>query len=83
MLDDPAVRVQHITLQALSGVTNPVLLPIYERLLQQHKTDKDYIRSNIERRLKEFPYNSMEQLDKLLSSALKQVGKLFGKNDEL
>lgn len=79
LLDDPAVRVQHITLQALSGVTNPLLLPIYERLLQQHKTDKDYIRSNIERRLKEFPYNYMEQLDKMLSSALKQVGKLFGK----
>ncbi|SFE91725.1 SMI1 / KNR4 family (SUKH-1) [Paenibacillus algorifonticola] len=79
LLDDPAVRVQHITLQALAGVTDPRLLPIYERLLKQHETDKDYIRSNIERRLEEFPYNSKEQLDKVFSSVLKQVGKLFRK----
>ncbi|MGG3504624.1 hypothetical protein ABES58_03975 [Paenibacillus lautus] len=30
------------------------MLEIYERLLRQHKTNKDYIRSNIKARLDEF-----------------------------
>ncbi|MGG3307234.1 hypothetical protein ABER23_07395 [Paenibacillus lautus] len=64
VLEDEEVRVQHTALQALREVTDPGLLEIYERLLRQHKTNKDYIRSNIKTRLEEFALTSLEQINK-------------------
>jgi hypothetical protein len=40
------------------------LLEIYERLLRRHKTNKDYIRSNIKARLEEFALTSLEHINK-------------------
>lgn len=44
-LEDEEVRVQYTALQALGEVTDPGLMEIYEQLLRQHKTNKDYILS--------------------------------------
>ncbi|KQO18789.1 SMI1/KNR4 family protein [Paenibacillus sp. Leaf72] len=79
-LDDSEVRVKLIALQALTGIIDPALLPIYERLLERHQTDKDYIRSNVLRRLEEFQFKSKKQMDKLLPSSLVQVRALLGKH---
>ncbi|WP_098748457.1 SMI1/KNR4 family protein [Paenibacillus sp. EZ-K15] len=63
-LEDEEVRVQHAALQALREVTDPGLLEIYERMLRQHKTNKDYIRSNIKVRLEEFAFASLEEIER-------------------
>ncbi|WNG42307.1 SMI1/KNR4 family protein [Archangium violaceum] len=74
VLRDPEVRVQHTALQALSGVPDPSLLPVYEELLRQHKTDDGYyMRSNVSHRLKEFGFVSAEQIEQELSPSLTQV----------
>ncbi|WP_334077751.1 SMI1/KNR4 family protein [Paenibacillus sanfengchensis] len=72
-LEDPEVRVQHIAVQALSDVPDPVLLESYERLLWQHKTDQDYIRSNVRRRLEEFGFAAREEMERKVPAALTQV----------
>ncbi|WP_442603092.1 SMI1/KNR4 family protein [Paenibacillus sp. KN14-4R] len=72
-LEDTEVRVQLIALQALRGVTDARLLEVFERLLQQHKTDKDYIRSNVRGLLEEFPFRSLEQVEREVPSSLRQV----------
>lgn len=72
-LDDPEVRVQLIAVQALSDVPDPALLESYERLLRQHRTDRDYVRSNVRRRLEEFGYATMEQMERKVPASLLQV----------
>lgn len=72
-LDDPEVRVQLIAVQALSDVPDPALLESYERLLRQHRTDRDYVRSNVRRRLEEFGFATMEQMERKVPASLLQV----------
>ncbi|GIP24336.1 HEAT repeat domain-containing protein [Paenibacillus sp. J22TS3] len=72
-LEDPDIGVKRIAIQALSNVPEPALLEVYERLLRQHKTDDDYIRSNISRRLQEFDFASMDEVERAVPASLFQV----------
>lgn len=78
-LEDAEPRVQHTALQALRGVTDRRLLPAFEKLLQQHKTNKDDIRSNVKGLLEHFPFTSMEQVERELSFSLPQVKGMLRK----
>ncbi|NEW09393.1 SMI1/KNR4 family protein [Paenibacillus sp. SYP-B3998] len=78
-LEDTEARVQLIALQALRGVTDARLLEVFERLLQQHKTDKDYIRTNVRGLLEEFPFRSLEQVEREVPSSLRQVKGMLRK----
>ncbi|MDS0527412.1 HEAT repeat domain-containing protein [Clostridium sp. SHJSY1] len=46
--------VVHTAIQALSGVTNKELLPLYAELLNKYKSEEFYIRSNVMSNLKAF-----------------------------
>ncbi|MCJ8014820.1 HEAT repeat domain-containing protein [Paenibacillus sp. KQZ6P-2] len=78
-LEDADPVIQHTALQALNGVTDARLLPVFERLLQQHKTNKDCIRSNVRGLLEEYPFVSMEQVERELPSSLIQVKGILRK----
>ncbi|WP_314588304.1 SMI1/KNR4 family protein [Paenibacillus terrigena] len=78
-LDDTEVYVQLIALQALRGVTDPRLLEVFEQLLERHKTNKDYIRSNVWVLLEEFPFRSLEQVEREIPSSLRQVKGILKK----
>ncbi|MBT2762491.1 hypothetical protein [Paenibacillus sp. ISL-20] len=60
----PASREEQATQKALREVTDLGLLEIYERMLCQHKINKDYIRSNIKVRLEEFAFASLEEIER-------------------
>ncbi|MMZ66898.1 hypothetical protein D1872_294320 [compost metagenome] len=64
---------QLIAVQALSDVPDPALLESYERLLRQHRTDRDYVRSNVRRRLEEFGFATMEEMERKVPASLLQV----------
>lgn|GEM_PF-2767290 len=78
-LDDAEVYVQLIALQALRGVTDPRLLEVFEQLLERHKTNKDYIRSNVKILLEEFPFRSLEQVEREIPNSLRQVKGILKK----
>lgn len=78
-LEDPDPWVTVIALQALRGVTDSRLLEVYERLLEQHRTDQDHIRSNVRGRLEEFSFQSLEQVEREVPSALRQVKGMLRK----
>ncbi|MCQ4085676.1 SMI1/KNR4 family protein [Saccharibacillus sp. JS10] len=52
--DDSEPSIQVTALQSLGGVTDPILLPIYEYLLQRYPNDEYSIRTHVGHRLKEF-----------------------------
>jgi len=78
-LDDPEVYVQLIALQAMRGVTDLRLLEVFEQLLERNKTDKDYIRSNVKVLLAGFPFSDLEQVEREIPDALRQVKGIFRK----
>ncbi|WP_152396601.1 SMI1/KNR4 family protein [Paenibacillus guangzhouensis] len=78
-LDDPEIYVQLIALQALSGVTDARLLEVFEQLLERHKTDKDYIRSNVKILLEGFTFSDLEQVEREIPDALRQVKGILRK----
>lgn len=53
-LNDTDNIVIRTALQALAGVQDPSLLPHYRRLVERFPTERDYILSNLDRRLAEF-----------------------------
>ncbi|MFF3926119.1 hypothetical protein [Paenibacillus lactis] len=72
-MDDAELTVKLTALQALRGVTDARLLDVFERLLQQAKTDQDYICSNVQRLREQFPFQSIEQVEREVPSSLRQV----------
>ena len=44
----------HTVIQALSGITDKRLLPYYKQIAKRFPEEKDYILSNLERRLATF-----------------------------
>jgi len=56
-LNDTENKVIRSSLQALEGIKNPMLLMHYKRIAVKFTTEKDYILSNLERRLSEFQTN--------------------------
>ncbi len=60
-LNDAAPKVVHATVQALAGVKDPTLLGVYRTLLVRFKTDQHSILINLNHRLKEFGYKSIEE----------------------
>ncbi|WP_234414359.1 SMI1/KNR4 family protein [Paenibacillus sp. CAA11] len=75
-LEDPEPQVQHTALQALNGLPDFRLLESFERLLQQHKTNQYYIRSNIRGLLTAYPFTTMEEIQQLPSSLVQVKGML-------
>lgn len=63
-LSDPCPEVVHTSIQALEGVRAPALLDAYHALLARFKTDKYYIRTNLELRLQEFGFKSIKDFQK-------------------
>ncbi|WP_454938402.1 hypothetical protein [Capnocytophaga gingivalis] len=47
-------KVLHTVIQALSGITDKRLLPYYKQIAKRFPEEKDYILSNLERRLASF-----------------------------
>lgn len=60
-LEDSEPTVVHSAVQALEGVTDPALLPYYNKLLEKYKSNEHYIRNNVELRLREFDSRTKEQ----------------------
>lgn len=78
-LEDPDPWVTVIALQALRGVTDTRLLEVYERILERHRTDQNYVRSNVRRLLEEYSFRSLEQVEREVPSALRQVKGMLRK----
>lgn len=68
---DAMVRIS--ALQALRDIHNSRLYPVFEHLLREHKTNKDYVRSNIESLLRDFPFHSAKQIERLVPHELELV----------
>jgi hypothetical protein len=60
-LDDASPRVVHTVLQALEGVRDRRLLRAYTRLLDRFRTDEHYVLTNLEHRLRDMGFHSIEE----------------------
>lgn len=77
LLHDPVPNVRHTAIQALGGVTDERLLPVYEQLLKQHPTDEHYIRGNIRHRLKEYGFTAQAQIERSVPAELDRVRSML------
>lgn len=72
-LGDPDPWVQHAAVQATNGLTDLRLLPAYERLLAQHRTDEHYIPGNIRQALAKYPFGTSEEIERGVPAELTRV----------
>lgn len=72
-LQDDEVSVKCTAIQALRDVTNPILLPYYEKILDEYKTNEHYILSNVMYRLEEFGTQAKSILEKAKQHPDKEI----------
>jgi hypothetical protein len=53
-LEEPNRNVLITVLQALAGIKDKRLLPLYQKMAEKYPTDEGYVRNNLRHRLKEF-----------------------------
>jgi transcription termination factor NusB len=78
-LEDPVMMVRLSALQALNGIQETRLLHVFEGLLQKHKTNKEYVRSNISSLLQKFSFHSIAHMEQEVPETLTQVRGLLRK----
>jgi HEAT repeat protein len=78
-LEDPVMMVRLSALQALNGIQETRLLHVFEGLLQKHKTNKEYVRSNISSLLQTFVFHSLAHMEQEVPESLTQVRGLLRK----
>ncbi|WP_172250706.1 HEAT repeat domain-containing protein [Saccharibacillus deserti] len=73
LLRDPETHVQLTAIQALDGVKDKRLLPVYEQVLEQHPTNEHYIRSNVRHRLTQYGFNTHPKIERGVPADLTRV----------
>ncbi|OWA37269.1 hypothetical protein B9G55_04170 [Saccharibacillus sp. O16] len=76
-LGDPDPWVQHTAVQATNGLTDLRLLPAYERLLVQHRTDEYYIPGNIRQALAKYEFGTSEEIERGVPTELTRVRRIL------
>ncbi len=68
-LQDPDPPVVHATLQALAGITDERLLPLFEQIAARYQTDESHVRENLKSCLGGFGYKDIETFQRRYGAA--------------